>query len=292
MALEIKRFGSILCKLGECPVWDTESETLFLVDIEDSLVMRLDPKGRVLGLWSVPADTVGCLALHDAGRLVLAAGHRFLTLDLETGATAELGDPVSGNPRVRFNDGRTDRQGRFFAGTMDIEAKEPIGTLYRLDADLSWRPVERGFTIANGSCCSPDGSIFYVADSVRRLIWAYDLTTDSGEISNRRVLVDTSQHGVTPDGCTVDEEGCLWSACVGAGKVARYSASGSLDRMIDVPTQFVSSVSFGGIGLDTLFVTSIGQRHFGLPATDPLAGAVFAVNGLGVAGVAEACFSN
>jgi L-arabinonolactonase len=292
MAVEIRRFGSVLCKLGECPVWDPESATLFLVDIEDSLVMRLDTDGRTLGVWSVPADTVGCLALHEAGRLVLAAGHRFFTLDLETGATAALGDPVSDNPRVRFNDGRTDRQGRFFAGTMDIEATEPLGVLYRLDSDLSWRPVESGLTIANGSCCSPDGSIFYLADSVLHRIWAYDLAPESGEIGNRRVLVDTSQYGVTPDGCTVDEEGYLWSACVGSGMLARYDASGSLDRTIELPTPFVSSVSFGGIELETLFVTSIGQRHFGVPETDPLAGAIFAINGLGVTGVAEAPFSN
>ena len=176
-------------------------------------------------------------------------------------------------------------------GEDKAESGEYAGALYRLDADFSWVRLDDGITCSNGPCWSPDGRTFYFADSPRRTIWAYDYDLDSGALHNKRVFVSTGAFDAFPDGATVDAEGHLWSALFGSGRIARFAPDGSLDRTVELPVAWVSSVMFGGPGLDVLFATSIGGRLLDERDPSPDAGALFAIHGLGVKGLPEPRFA-
>jgi len=163
---------------------------------------------------------------------------------------------------MRFNDGRCDRQGRFWAGTMvqEMAAANPAGSLYRYDANgvLSSSIVD-GLIVQNGLAWSPQGTTMYLSDShpARRLVWAFDYDVDTGEPRNRRVFADLNQFAGRPDGAAVDTDGCYWTCANDAGLLLRFTPDGRLDRSIALPVTKPSMCTFGGRELDTLFVTSI-----------------------------------
>src|SRR6266481_1820632 len=194
---------------------------------------------------------------------------------------------------VGMNDGKVDRQGRFVAGTMDTKEEGPKGALYRLDPDLSLHKLDDKIIVSNGPCWSPDGRIFYFADSWSGEIWAYDYDLDTGNVSNRRVFatIDTSSGGAA-DASTVDAEGCLWNAQVYDGKLIRYSPDGKVERVINMPVKKVTSVMFGGPRLDVLYVTSMAKPPLPrFPGDGVLRGSLFAIYDLGIKGVAEPRFA-
>ncbi|MBS0640632.1 MAG: SMP-30/gluconolactonase/LRE family protein, partial [Proteobacteria bacterium] len=190
-----------------------------------------------------------------------------------------------------FNDGKCDRRGRFWVGTMDRETTHPIGALYRIDPDLTVHRMADGITLSNGIAFSPDDRTLYHCDSEPGVVWAYDYDIESGSIANRRVLVDFAGRKGHPDGCTIDAEGGLWVAEIGAGQIVRFDAAGRETGLIAVPVTRPTSVIFGGADLRTMFVTSM---QFALSdeekAQQPLAGSVFSVN-VGVAGIPEVRFA-
>ena len=143
---------------------------------------------------------------------------------------------------------------------MDTMEEGPNGALYRLDPDLSLHKLDDGIIVSNGPCWSPDGSIFYFADTWTGEIWAYDYDLETGAVSNRRTFckVDRSRGGAA-DGSTVDAEGCLWNALVYDGRLVRYTPDGKVDRVIEMPVKKVTSVMFGGPNLDILYVTSMAK---------------------------------
>ena len=190
----------------------------------------------------------------------LARGFHFL--DFRSGEVELIVDPEPDKPANRLNDGKVDRQGRFYAGSMDTQEAGPNGALYRLDPDLSLHRLDTGIVVSNGPCWSPDGRTFYFADTWSGEIWAYDCDPASGAISNRRTFtrVDMSGGGAA-DGSTVDAEGYLWNAQVYDGKLVRYAPDGSVDRVIEMPVKKVTSVMFGGPELDVLYVTSMASRR-------------------------------
>jgi sugar lactone lactonase YvrE len=194
---------------------------------------------------------------------------------------------------MRLNDGRCDRQGRFWAGSMvlNMGANAADGTLYRYSAGQRG-PLEAqlgGFIVPNGLGFSPDGRTMYLSDShpLVQQIWAFDYDTDSGTPSNRRLFVDMNQFAGRPDGAAVDAEGCYWICANDAGLIHRFTPDGRLDRSLAVPVKKPSMCAFGGSRLDTLFVTSIrpGDDH----DEQSLAGGVFALNP-GVKGLPEPQF--
>ena len=194
-----------------------------------------------------------------------------------------------------MNDGRCDRQGRFWAGSMalDMAAGHPVGALYRLDDDANdapLRPQLDGFIVPNGLAFSPDGRTMYLSDSHPSVqkIWAFDYDTDSGTPSGRRLFVDMLDHPGRPDGAAVDADGCYWICGNDAGLIHRFTPDGRLDRSLAVPVKKPTMCAFGGARLDTLFVTSI--RPGGDLSDQPLAGGVFALNP-GVTGLEEPAFN-
>ncbi len=289
--IEISRIGPTKDRLGEGPLWDVMEQALYWVDSVGCRIHRYSPESGALRHWTVPG-MIGSLALCARGGAILALESGFHRFDFTSGEAAPIIDPEADNPRTRFNDGKVDPQGRFVAGTMARQIRdEPLGALYRLNPDASLEVLERGVIVSNGPCFSPDGRTFYFADSPRRAIFAYDYDPAGGPLRNKRPLIDTAPLGTAPDGATVDAEGFIWTALVLTGRISRFAPDGRLDRVIEMPVSFPSSVMFGGAGLDVLFVTSISDSLNRRAPDEPEAGGLFAVHGLGVRGLAEPRFA-
>jgi sugar lactone lactonase YvrE len=289
----IERVGTSVDLLGEGILWDAQSQLLYWVDAYSFLIHELDLSSGRRRDFSTNGAKPGCLALRESGGAILALENGFYFYDFATGQLTPVpGAPVIEDKNLRYNDGKVDRQGRFLAGTVQIPpppASEFRGWLCRVDADLSVSYVEQQVGACNGPCFSPDGRTLYVADSGHYAIYAYDYDTADGTLSNKRLFVDTSPYKSKPDGATVDADGCMWTTFVDASKVLRYTPDGKLDRELDVPIRYPSNVSFGGSDLKPLFVTSI-SRASRFQATEPDAGGLFAITGLGVTGLPEPRF--
>jgi L-arabinonolactonase len=275
--------------LGEGPLWDVQDQALYWVDIKRHEIHRFDPVSGSDQRWSTPED-VGSLAVREAGGLVVAMTSGFHFFDPASGRFEAIADPEPDRPENRFNDGKPDRRGRFWAGTMHDPETTPSGALYRLDPDLRWQRMVEGVTVSNGLAWSPAGDVMYYACSSSRTVWAFDCDPDDGTIGNRRVFIDTKEMGGAPDGATVDEEGCYWLTLPAAWKVARYDPKGRLIRAIELPVELPTCAMFGGPKLDMLYVTtSRFNRSEAQLASQPLAGGLFALD-VGVRGLPEARF--
>jgi len=283
--VRITRIGTTRDQLGESPVWDERRQQLIWIDALAGSIQMLDPVTGAIDTFSVPAP-IGSLALRGDGGAILALRNGFAHYDFDLRALTQGPSIGLDHPKVRLNDGKADSRGRFLAGTMhgDRAANEaPLGGLYRLDASGALELLETDLAVSNGPCFSPDGLTFYIADSARRIIWAYDYGPE-GPLANKRVFVDTEPQGSGCDGATIDAEGYLWSVLVRIGKIARFAPDGTMVRTIDMPVRHPTSVTFGGPDLDVLYVTSI-SRSDALGDDHPDAGGLFAVEGLGVRGL-------
>jgi sugar lactone lactonase YvrE len=209
-------------------------------------------------------EQVACFAFDRDGTVLagLESGIFAVTLDSADVTTRRLAAPDFAADGMRFNDGRCDRQGRFWAGTMvqDMSLASTAGALYRFDAEGTLSsPVVDGLITQNGLAWSPDGATMYLSDShpTRRLVWAFDFDIEAGTPHNRHVFADLHHYSGRPDGAAVDADGCYWTCANDAGRLLRFTPQGQLDREIAVPASKPSMCAFGGSELDTLFVTSI-----------------------------------
>jgi sugar lactone lactonase YvrE len=275
--------------LGEGPLWDPREQVLWWVNIKAQEIHRFEPISRHDEVWQAPED-VGSLAVRERGGLVVALASGFHFFDPASGAFAAIVDPEADRPENRFNDGKPDRQGRFWAGTMHDPETKASGCLYRLDPDLSCHRMAAGVTVSNGLAWSPDSRVMYYADSTARRVWAWDFDPASGEIANRRAFIDTTPTGGAPDGATVDSEGGYWLTLPSSGRIIRYDPSGKPMRTIELPVEHPTCAMFGGPRLDVLYVTT--ATFFRSPqelAHQPLCGGLFAIDA-GVTGLPEARF--
>jgi sugar lactone lactonase YvrE len=276
--------------LGEGPSWDARRGVLYWVDIKRPAVFCFDPARGQVGHWPM-INAVGCVApMRDAERLVFADSAGFGFLNLQTGATTHIGNPerdVAGN---RFNDGKVDRAGRFWAGTIDDKCIRDSGSLYRLDRDGRVDRMDGGFICSNGLGWSPDDKTMYFTDSMTRTIWAYDFDLRGGSIGGRREFARLHEADGVPDGLTVDSEGCVWSAIWDGWRLVRFTPEGSVDQEVRMPVQRPSSCMFGGPELKTLYITSACvELKWDALQSGPLAGALFALE-CEVPGLAETPF--
>ncbi|ALS59409.1 SMP-30/gluconolactonase/LRE family protein [Pandoraea norimbergensis] len=259
--------------VGESPLWRDDEQALYWVDIPAKQLHRLTPADGAHRQWTFP-EQVACFTFDAVGTLLagaetgLFAVHRDDLADLaksdvvDTAQFHRLAAPAFPAPGMRFNDGRCDRQGRFWAGTMvqDMSLASDAGALFRFDAagELS-APLVDALVTQNGLGFSPDGRTMYLSDShpTRRLVWAFDFDIDSGAISGQRLFVDMNQYPGRPDGAAVDADGCYWTCANDGSRLLRFTPAGALDREIVLPVSKPSMCAFGGREYDTLFVTSI-----------------------------------
>jgi L-arabinonolactonase len=278
-------------ELGEGALWDVEEQRLYWIDSHGGAIHRTDARGGGLRRWELP-EHIGSMCLRAGGGAVVALRNGLHCFDFENGDLTPIEDPERDNRRTRMNDGKVDRQGRFLVGSMDYEEREPIGALYRLDPEHRLTRLEEGIIVSNGPCWSPDGGTFYFTDTWSGEISAYDYDQESGMVANKRCFCRMTSQGGAFDGATVDAEGCVWSAHVYAGRVVRYRPDGEVDRVIEMPVKKVTSVMFGGPGLDVLYVTSMAKPPLPrFPGDGVLRGSLFAIHDLGVRGVPEPRFA-
>lgn len=292
---EFDTVGSTVAALGECPIWDGRVGRLSWIDIEGRALHRID-----LADESVESRTLdgrpGSMVLTDDPDVVLVAvEHELLEVVWSTGEeTPRLQLEVPG-PGKRLNDGRCDLAGRYWVGSMDDPPTElrGRGRLHCVavgpDGELTSTEQRTGVGIANGCAFAPDGSTMYWADTLRDTVWAYDLDPDTGDRRNERVFLDFADLPGRPDGACVDADGCYWVACVTGWAVLRATPDGRVDRIVDVPVELPTMPAFGGPDLDTLFVTSIGDRDATSEGRNELAGTLLALD-VGVTGLPEPVF--
>jgi sugar lactone lactonase YvrE len=240
--------------LGEGPCWDAAAGTLYWVDVPAGRVHALDAAGQHRA-WDA-GQPVGVVALRAAGGLVLAVADGFHTLDPSTGAVAPLVGVDHGQPGVRMNDGACDRAGRFYAGSMAADESPGMGALYRLDPDHRLTRLMSGIGISNGIGWSPDDRQMYYVDSLDHRLDVLDYDAATGEVGERRPLVEIGGGGVVPDGLTVDADGGIWVAVWGGGAVHRYSPAGDLTATVELPATYVTCPTFGGADLETMYITT------------------------------------
>ncbi len=253
-----EQITSVLCTLGEGPLWHVEEQALYWVDIEEKCLYTLDYASGEVTRREI-GHKVGCLAFRAGGGLVLAVDAGLAWWDPAAFTLDLFADPEADNPdrAPRFNDGAVDPGGRFWAGTIAAQPEaNPNGILYRLDADHSVHVMETGIGVSNGLGWSPDHRTLYYADSPRRVIYAYDYDPASGDIANRRVLVQLPANDGFPDGLTVDREGFIWCAIWDGWRVVRFAPDGGVAAEIRMPVQRPTSCMFGGPDLDELYITS------------------------------------
>ncbi len=279
--------------VGESPFWDHRAGLLWWVDIPAGLVHCHDPAGDDRS-WKW-GEAVGCLAVREAGGLLLATRSGFHCFDPDSGAREAIADPEAELPDSRFNDGATDPCGRLWAGTMSERGDGvPRGRFYRLDPDFRVSAHLDRYHMTNGLAFAPDGARMYFSDSAPeiRMLWCCNYDPDSGEAGDPQPFFDTRSVAGRPDGGAVDADGCYWMAGVGGWQLLRLTPDGEIDRVIEMPVERPTKPAFGGRDLDVLYVTSSahGITH-GTESRQPQAGGLFAVTGLGATGVAQKRFA-
>ena len=263
--------------LAESPVWSPADRRLWFVDINRPALHRFDPQASRDESWAMP-ESIGCVAMAADGGMIGALRSGVYRLDLAGGRHVKLAGAPYDPAGTRFNDGRCDRQGRLWVGSMFEPRREPVGALYRLDGDrLVPQELVGGVSTSNALAWSPDGTVMYHADTNSSRVHAHDYDIRTGSISNRRVFLDLTQTGERPDGATVDAAGNFWVAFYGAGKVAQFSPAGQRLREIRLPVKAPTMPCFGGPDLKTLYITTARQKHTPEElAAMPLAGGIFA----------------
>jgi sugar lactone lactonase YvrE len=257
------------CRLGEGPAWDERTSELIFVDILSGDVHRYDPLDGSRHVHPT-GQPVGAAVPRSHGGLLLAIRDGFATFDPASGDMASIAHVPLGPGEERMNDGKGDPAGRFWAGTQSADGVHGAAALYRLDTDGTVTKVLADVTVSNGLAWSPEGDTMYYVDTATGGVDAFTYTSDAGELTDRRRVVDVTR-GV-PDGMTVDSEGCLWVALFGGAAVHRYTPDGRLDAVVELPVSLVTSCAFGGPDLDVLFITTASHR---LQRPEPLAGALF-----------------
>lgn len=242
--------------LGENILWCSKTGCIWWIDIQEKKLQRYHLQTKKLNSWNTP-ERIGSFGFtKDESLFIIAFESGFATYSPNENKVDWLAKPeahLSGN---RLNDGRVDRQGRFWSGAM-VETENAEGILaglYRLDRGNA-QQMETNIKISNGLCWSLDSKTMYFADSPKRTLYAYDFDAQSGNISNKRIFAETPE-GISPDGSIIDADGYLWNAQWGGSQVVRYTPNGEINFTLKLPVSQPTCLAFGGEDLSTLFITS------------------------------------
>ena len=272
---ELKCVWEIDADLGEGPLWVERENAIYWVDIIKHQVHRLSLADGAKKSWQFDTE-VTSLAEREQGGFVGSIRDGFAFIDFETSSYEPIVLPEATIANNRFNDGKVDANGRFWAGSMDQDCVIESGSLYRLDSDLTAQHIDKDYIINNGPAFSKDGKTIYHTDTGKKVVYAFDLAAD-GSVSNKREFIRlTKQEDGSPDGMTVDSEDCIWLCHFGGARITRYSSTGELIQTIHMPVPNITSCTFAGPNLDTLFITT---ARINLSEDDlqkyPLAGSLF-----------------
>lgn len=287
---EVTKVLTAKMQIGEGPVWDAKHRRLLWVDIVGQELNVFDPADGSNKTYKFP-DIVTSATPRQGGGVLVTLRRSVAFFDPATEKLETIAEVEADMPGNRFNDGKTDRQGRHWAGTMgDVDWNHPIGNLYRIGADRKPVRVAEKICCSNGIGWSPDNKTMYFCESFAHVIHAYDFDAATGDITNRRPFTTVNTESF-PDGLTVDAEGFVWSAQPVFGRIVRYDPVGKMERIIELPVSRGTSVMFGGANLDTLYVTTMRTTlEDAQLAEEPLAGCLLAIKP-GVRGIAEAPFA-
>ncbi|GAA0309076.1 sugar lactone lactonase YvrE [Gracilibacillus halotolerans] len=266
----------IKAELGEGPSWDREQNVLYWTDIASSVVYIFDPNEGVNATIPI-GQNVGAVVVDENSNLIVAAENGFYQYDMREKKLELIEDPEESIPENRFNDGKCDAKGRFWAGTMDREGRDPTGSLYCLDSSLTVEKKLSNLTTSNGIAWNMANDTMYFIDTPTRNVYVFDYDLETGRIENQRVAIKIPEELGSPDGMTIDTDDKLWIAGWGNGKLSRWDpVKGELLSTIDIPAKQVTSCTFGGENLDTLYITT---ARIGLSEQDleqwPLSGSLF-----------------
>jgi sugar lactone lactonase YvrE len=277
---------------GEMPTWCPRTHLLWWIDVRKPAVYSWNPETKAKKTYPLPEkQAVGSFAFRERGGLLLALRDGLYGYDPASGKLDVLHNPEADKPDNRLNDGKCDRKGRFWLGSMLDTKREPKGSFYRFDADYRCTFQFNEIVIPNAVAFSPDDRTLYFGDTTKQMIWAFDFDLEDGVISNRRVFKDLTGQPGRPDGATVDAEGYLWNAEFNGKRIVRYAPDGRVDRVIEMPASNPTCCGFGGKNLDILFVTtSSGGYTPERRAAEPHAGGLLMLD-VGVRGIAEPRFA-
>ena len=273
-------------EVGEGPVWDAQRKLVCWVDIINGKIYQYAPEEKKLSTMDVH-QMVGAVAICKDGDFVAALQNGFALVNRVTHKVKMLENPEGHLPNNRFNDGKCDPEGRFWAGTMSSSEEPGVGNVYVLGNDLSVSRKIEAVTVSNGMAWSTDHQTFYYIDSPTFEVVSYRYDKRSGNISDKKTAIKFEKKEGSPDGMTIDREGMLWIAHWDGWQVARWNpATGEKLARIQLPVAKVSSCTFGGENLDDLYITSARE---GLTKDElekqPLAGSLFVVRHCGYRGV-------
>jgi len=270
------------CRCGEGVIWHEAHNAVYWVDINRFLIHRFTPSDHCVRSWFFD-EPVTALSLTDRDDvLVVALGSRVILWEPEPDSRRDPIFVLDGWPLVRLNDGRTDPRGSFWVGTMRNnvnpdgslgEAGGQDGILYRIDSDGRTSIHRRNIGISNTLAWSPDRSRFYTGDTLANVIWAYEYDSQTGEIANERPFLKDFSRGL-PDGSALDSEGFLWNCRYFGSCIVRVAPGGKIERVVEMPVRNVTTCTFGGPNLRTLYVTTASNDA---ASGDRLAGGLFAI---------------
>jgi len=245
--------------LGEGTLWSARDNAVYWVDILAPALNRLSLGDGRIERWAMP-EPLGWVVERACGGLVGGFGSGFARIDLDPLAIHPLHDPEPHLPGNRMNDGKADRHGHIWCGTMDMAEAEDSGSLYRFAPDGGCAVMDSGYRVPNGPAFSACGRWLYHSDTARRIIYRFALT-ETG-VEDRQPFIRFREEDGYPDGMTVDRDGGLWVAHWGGGRISRFTPEGRRDRSIALPARQITNITFAGQGLDRMFVTSAAT---GLP---------------------------
>ncbi len=248
-----------VAQLGECPRWDERTHSLYWIDINGNKLWHFDTKTgqsrhREIG------QSIGCFALRENGGFILGLRSGYARMDSWDAPIVLLLSPSWDPAIIRFNDGRCDRQGRFWAGTMYEPRTQKGATLFRLNPDYSFSAHGNPVTVSNGIALSLDDQYFYFADTPEHTVYRYRFDAQSGNLSEPTEFLKFPDGGGRPDGATIDSAGNYWIALFNGSAVECYSPSGQLLHRVAMPTKNITCITFGGPDLCTAYITTAKIR--------------------------------
>ena len=272
------------CKntLGEGITYSSVNNNLYWLDINNkSKLFKLNLSSNKSELFELP-EIVTATSVKSDDELILASNNGLNLFTISSKKFERVLNIEDQLKLTRSNDGGSDAYGRFWLGTMqnnfdkdgnDIPINDNIGKLYKVDIDMNISVAEEGLGIPNTFVWSPNNTKFYFTDTLNGKILSYNFELESGELSNKKDFAQFERGH--PDGSTIDTDGCIWNCRWGGSCIVRFTPTGEVDQIIEMPVQNITNCIFGGSDMKTLFITTASNRE---ENKNDLDGSLFAIN--------------